>query len=169
MNICPDCKQKNPLYSEFCQSCGATLQTLASSHRRPRVSLQPRSENADATPLIAEEVVTLKYDIRTVQEQIAQQQRGLAAALSVLIPGLGQISRGHLSGLVWVIGWLVAMPLYIRSCINAMAEVISTSSVYRFTTNPPSLLEGLTSWHWVIGIAFLVIWLGNIIYCASQE
>ncbi len=169
MNICPDCEKKSPSYSAFCQSCGATLPAPTGSRRLAGIPLQPHGEIADPTLSTAKEMATLRHDIRTVREQITQQQCGLAAALNVLLPGLGQISLGRLSGLVWVIGWLIAMPLYIRSCVNAMAEVTNTSSMYRFSTNPPSPLEGLTSRHWVIGIALFVIWLGNIIYCASQE
>ena len=158
MSVCLDCRNENPAHVEFCQKFGAKLMRSSRSKCIPKGVL-------DQSP----ELVHLNNEISAIKTSLESHRIGVAAIFSVFLPGLGQIYRGSLSGILLVVSWLIGVPFYVRWCVNSINVATSQTRLYSFSLEHPSLLEGLTLWHWAVGVAISAIWLGNIVYTASSE
>ena len=158
MSVCSDCRNENPAHVEFCQKCGAKLLRSSRSKSIPKGVL-------DQSP----ELVHLKGEMSAIKTSLENHRIGVATICSVLLPGLGQIYLGSLSGILLVVGWLIGVPCYARWCVNSISAATSQTRLYSFSLERTSLLEGLTFWHWTVGAIILAIWLGNVVYTASPE
>ena len=162
MSTCPDCRRDNPAYAEFCHSCGAKLPSPFGRSAPP-----PHDAAQDASDQSAKQITEMVQQVKRMREEYRQHRNALAAVLSVFMPGLGLISLGHGSGVVWVIGWSLAVPLYIRWCLRSVDEAVS--SYYTFSTRTGFLWDGLSGWHVLAGIVLITVWLGHIMYCLARE
>jgi hypothetical protein len=80
----------------FCRECGGRASTEA--HACPHCgAASPTGQSVRAVPVVEPHPAVLPL-------RAARSSDGLAAALSVFLPGAGQIYKGHLgAGLVWLL------------------------------------------------------------------
>lgn len=153
VRVCPDCLTDNLDSAEYCKKCGAKLTSIGfSTKARPVNPSTPQISSIYDAP-------ATRKDIHTLSQQLEAHRSGLAGALSVILPGLGQIYTGAMSGIVLTLGWLIGVPLYIQWCIST----INTPTLYGW--QPTS---GLTSSQVLVGIALIAIWIINVIHASSR-
>ena len=153
MRVCPDCSTDNLDSAEYCKKCGAKLRSIGLSARAGSVNPStPQVSSVYDTP-------ATRKDVLTLSRQLDEHRSGLAAVLSAVLPGLGQVYSGAVPGIILVLGWLIGVPLYVRWCIRT----ISMPTLYSWEPTP-----GLTPSQIVTGIALVVFWILNVVHASSR-
>lgn len=153
MRVCPDCLTDNPDSAEYCKKCSAKLTSIGlSTKASPVKPSTPQVSSVYDTP-------ATRKDILRLSRQLDEHRSGLAAVLSAVLPGLGQVYSGAMPGIVLVFGWLIGVPLYVRWCISTINRPVL------YGWQPTS---GLAPSQVLVGIALIVIWVLNIIHAGSR-
>jgi len=88
---------------------------------------------------------------------------GLAAALSALLPGLGQIYAGDIiKGMAMVIGWAISGFFYGRWIMTSLS---ARSELYSWTNSWGR--SDLGFGHFLVGLVFVGFWIYAIVDAAS--
>jgi len=99
MIICSRCRNKNPDGTTYCQGCGKLLRP------RPRPTPPPRMPEYDES---YPEYESGYPRVNTLQSEL--KNPGIAAVLSFLIVGLGQVYNGEIGkGIVLIIVYFIAL------------------------------------------------------------
>ena len=133
--ICPYCGATIPADSEFCPNCGARL-TGATSAPPPPVPAavpppQPAQQIPPGQPMPQQPVV-----VQNKKEVV------LAAILSFIIPGLGQIYVGNVKkGIIYIILavvlYIIFWPLGFLFAIYAIYDAYKMAEIYNNTGQVP--------------------------------
>lgn len=137
MIICPNCNAQTPAEEEICATCGTQISYGLSTEGR--TDHGGVSESAISSEQVVEEAATVREALEGLRRELESHQNGIAATLSVLLPGLGHIYRGRLSGLPIILAWVVGLPLYFRWCLSSYM--------------------GMTPAHYLVGALFGGLWL----------
>lgn len=157
MKTCPDCSAENSDLDGFCSKCSAALPrtlNVSSAPIAPHTERRPTSdpEASDTERLIKR----TESRLSDISNQALSHRCGLAAALSALLPGLGQIYAGDIiKGMAMVIGWVVGGFFYGRWCVNSMIRSAEWGEL------------GLEFSHLLVGLVFVGFWIYAIVDAAS--
>lgn len=142
--VCQSCGRQNPMDSQWCASCGSNIANVAPQQQwqQPQQSGQYQQQPVYGQPtkfcsscgnqIDVRAEICPKCGVRQIQNQAPpplvqpiivanRKSEGLAAVLSFIIPGLGQIYNGEIgkgiaiiigSVILWMFFWLL-IPLLI--------------------------------------------------------
>lgn len=152
MGVCPDCLTDNLDSAEYCKKCGAKLTSIGfSTKARPVNPSTPQISSIYDAP-------ATRKDIHALSQQLEAHRSGLAGALSAVLPGIGQIYAGAVSGIVLFFGWALGVPLYVRWCIRTINRPV----FYGLDTASKLAPSQIT-----IGVVLMVIWALNVVHASS--
>jgi len=164
LKTCPDCGTANNDLSGFCSKCSAALPRKLNVSSAPVEPRQEKQRTSDAEPSDTEKLIKrAESHLSKLNGQMLSHRCGLAAALSALLPGLGQIYAGDIiKGMAMVASWVVGGFFYGRWII---ASIGARSELYPWANSWDRSDLGLG--HLLVGLVMIGFWVYAIVDAAS--
>ncbi len=164
MKTCPDCGTANNDLSGFCSKCSAELPRKLNLSSAPIEPRQEKQCTSEVEPGDTEKLFRrAESHLSTLNGQMLAHRCGLAAALSALLPGLGQIYAGDIiKGMAMVIGCVVGGFFYGWWVIRSIS---TRSELYPWASSWDR--SGLESGHLLAGLMLIGFWIYAIVDAAS--
>ena len=161
MKTCPDCGTANNDLSGFCSKCSAELPRKLNLSSAPIEPRQEKQCTSEVEPGDTEKLFRrAESHLSTLNGQMLAHRCGLAAALSALLPGLGQIYAGDIiKGMAMVASWVVGGFFYGRWIVTSIS---ARSELYLWTDRSDLGLS-----HFLVGLVFVGFWIYAIVDAAS--
>lgn len=169
LKICPDCGTGNHDLSGFCFRCSAVLPCIPDASSAPvgsepctqphaqvkpeqEMRFAPDAQVCDMEPLI----MRTEGLLSDINDQVLAHRCGLAAALSALRPGLGQIYAKEVGkGIAMAITWAVSGFLFASWCMHSIMRASKRGEF------------GLDPSHFFVSLAMIAFWIYVVVDAAK--
>jgi len=164
LKICPDCGTANNDLNGFCSKCSAELPRKLNISSAPIAPHAEKRQASDSEPSDTERLIKrTETRLSDISSQMLSHRCGLAAALSALLPGLGQIYAGDIiKGMAMVASWVVGGFFYGRWII---ASIGARSELYPWANSWDGSDLGLG--HLLVGLVMIGFWVYAIVDAAN--
>lgn len=160
---CLDCGAENSDLNEYCSKCSAKLpRALNMSPIPPETGSRTRPSPEIALQDSEKALRPVETGVDALRNQMYSHRCGVAAVLSTLLPGLGQIyAQRVVKGMVMLTAWAVGGFFYVRWVANVAAATI------RWRGMGLGSMSNVNPWHYAVGLLFVGFWIYAIFDAAS--